>query len=198
MNGQANAEEEPKPRFLLSSGPLQADAVAAVLDELQPAAMVVRGGWGREVLEVARVHGVALLVEDDLARAVDADGVHLTEPSKVSDARAALARGHQGRLILGAAVGFSRHEAMVAGEKGADYVGFGEPCGSADEAVFELVAWWRATTILPCLAYAADTETAIRLARIGTDFIGVSSAVWDHPEGPEIAARDLSAAIATI
>lgn len=186
-------EEEAQPRFLLCTGtePVQADAVAAVLVALQPTALIVRGGSDWEGTEVAHAYGVALLAEDDVDRSLEADGIHLTDPARVSEVRAVFDRKRQDRLILGADVGLSRHDAMVAGEAGADYVAFGERDRSTDETVIDLVQWWRDLSVFPCLAYAADTDAAAKLARIGTDFIGVSAAIWDHPDGPKIAASEL-------
>ncbi|MEM7044502.1 MAG: thiamine phosphate synthase [Pseudomonadota bacterium] len=189
MNDPAIDEEEARSRFLLT-GPVRADAVAAVLDQLQPAGMIVDAGWDRQLLHVAQDYGAALLVEDDVDP--DADGVHLTDPGRVAEMRSIIDQKKH-RQILGADVGFSRHDAMVAGEAGADYVAFGERSKSADDAVFELVAWWRQVTVMPSLAYAGDAETAAKLARIGADFIGVSTAIWEHPEGSDVAAGKMAA-----
>lgn len=192
MDQPAIDEEEAAPRFLLT-GPARVDAVAAVLDPLQPAGLVVGDGWDRGLLGVVREHGVALLVEDSFDP--EADGVHLTDPGRVAAMRAELDRTSKHPLILGADVGLSRHEAMVAGEAGADYVGFAGSGEDGVEDVIELVEWWRSVTVLPCLAYAANPEAAVRLARIGTDFIGVSEAVWQHRDGPVASARELAAAL---
>ncbi len=194
MDQPAIEEEEAGSRFLLAgpgSEPLQAGAVAAVLDQLQPAGVIVRDGWDRRLLDVARGQGATLLVEDDVDP--DADGTHLTEPGRAAEIREKLDRNAGDRLILGVDVGLSRHDAMVAGEAGADYVGFGERGQPADEAVMDLIAWWREVTVVPCLGYAGDIEGAASLARIGTDFIGVEGAVWNHPDGPVTAASELAA-----
>ncbi|MEZ5935475.1 MAG: thiamine phosphate synthase [Alphaproteobacteria bacterium] len=196
MDDPAIDEEEAAPRFLLGAGPARADAVAAVVAALRPAGLIVRAGWDRGLLDVVRGHGIALLAEDDVDLAAELDGLHLSNSSRVPDMRAALDRTKANRLILGVDVGLSRHDAMVAGEEGADYVAFGQHGQSADEKVLDLISWWREVTVMPCLGYALDAETVEKLAGIGTEFIGVSSAVWDDPEGPEAAARKLSAAIA--
>ncbi len=192
MNDPAIDEEEVQPRFLLT-GPVRVDVVAAVLAALQPAGLIVGVGWDRRLLDLAREHGAALLVEDHVDP--EADGVHLTDPRRAADLRAKLDRDPDEQLILGADVRLSRHDAMVAGEAGADYVAFGDPARSADDAVVELVGWWRAVTVLPCLAHAEDAETVARLAMAGADFIGVSKAIWRNPEGSAAAARDLAAAL---
>lgn len=192
MADPAIDEEEAESRFLLT-GPVRGDAVAAVLDQLQPAALVVRDGWDRRLLDVAREQGVALLVEDDVDP--DADGVHLTDPVRVPEVRAKLDQTSADRLILGVDIGLSRHDAMVAGEADADYVAFGERAQPVNESVMDLIAWWRGVTVVPCLGYADTIEAAASLARVGTDFIGIDDVVWNHPKGPIKAAEALRAAI---
>lgn len=200
MTQPAIDEEEATPRFLLSPEPGRADAVAAVMGALRPAGMLLR--VGRASFEEGEVEGlraeaaaasVAFFVEDDVDLALDvlADGVFLGDQAVVGATRERLGDDR----ILGAAVGRSRHVAMTAGEQGADIVAFGDEGASPDEEIFELIQWWRSTTVLPCVAYAANAEEVARLAGAGTDFIAVSTAIWDHPDGPVSAAADLSAAL---
>jgi thiamine-phosphate pyrophosphorylase len=136
----------------------------------------------------------AFLIEDDvaLALALGADGVHLSDPAGVADARARLGPDR----ILGASCGRSRHAAMLAGEDGADYIAFGEH-GCALPALLELIAWWSELFVLPCLAEGAlDVGGVAPLVEAGADFIGVSGAVWDHPDGAAAGAGRIQEAIA--
>ena len=143
--------------------------------------------------EIVRSAEIAFLVGDDLdlAREVAADGVHLSDPAQVKETRVRLSADH----LLGASAGHSRHDAMNAGENGADYIAFGNPNEALTDDIIDLVPWWRSVTVLPCLAFAANADEVARLAAIGTDFIGVASAVWDHPDGPLAGAERLTAAI---
>ena len=78
---------------------------------------------------------VALVIADHwkLAERAGLDGVHLSDGSRqVKKARADLGAD----AIVGAFCGSSRHDGMVAGEMGADYVSFG-PVGGPDLAAFE-------------------------------------------------------------
>ena len=84
---------------------------------------------------------------------------------------------------------------VLAGDQGADYVAFGQPGQPLNEEILDLVAWWRDLFVLPCLAYAGNAEEAAVLAEAGTDFIGVSDAVWQDPESPAAGARRLQAVI---
>ena len=129
-----------------------------------------------EVLRSAcRRHRLSLLLRGDVAAARDggADGVHLARPEQVAAARAQLGRDG----LIGVSCGLSRHEAMVAGEAGADYVLFGslavEPAGEVED----LVAWWGELFVLPCAAAGRySLETARAMAARGADFLATQDA----------------------
>ncbi len=146
---------------------LAVDAVAGLLLDAGDAAAV------RRQVATAHAAGRAAFVVDrpDLVRSLGADGVHLNRPAEVAAARALLDRGE----LIGAACGTTRHDAMVAGEDGADYVLFGVPelaPGPGLAALEELVAWWAEVAVLPCVAAGRLTAAeAARLARAGADFI---------------------------
>jgi len=143
-------------------------------------------------------HDVAFIVNDSigLAKRLGADGVHLgQEDGTVADARAALGRDAQ----IGVTCHDSRHLAMEAAEQGADYVAFGaffptatkETKHVADPA---LLGWWRTITGIPCVAIGGITaENAKPLIEAGADFLAVSGAVWNDPEGEAAAVRKFAA-----
>lgn len=199
---QPDIDEEEASRFLLTS-PVRADAVAAVLEVLRPAGVLLRLGVMSEasagivggIRGIVQRAGVAFFVEDDvdLALQIAADGVQLSDINHVQNARERLGEDH----LIGASAGLSRHDAMTAGENGADYVTFGDQDGNLDDEIVEIVQWWRSTTVLPCLAYASNVEEVARLKGVGTDFIDISSAIWDHPDGPMAAAHLMRQAIET-
>jgi thiamine-phosphate pyrophosphorylase len=92
--------------------------------------------------------------------------------------------------LIGAACGRSRHDAMVAGEDGADYVTFG---GDA-ETVAELCAWWAELFTLPCAAdlRGTDGEGLAEMVAAGADFVALDeAAVWSHPAGAAAACEAL-------
>ncbi len=149
----------------LDPGPLLAiEAVAGLLLEGEPAVELV-----------ARIHAAgraAFLVDrTERVRPLGADGVLLGRPAEVAGARRLLDRGE----LIGAAVGASRHDAMVAGEDGADYVLFGAfgimPAGAL-ETLAAHVAWWSGIAVLPCVAAGPFVpDDARRLAAAGADFL---------------------------
>src|SRR5262249_37809937 len=83
---------------------------------------------------------------------------------------------------------------MMAGERGADYVMFGEPetDGSRPSfgAILERVGWWAELFEVPCVAYAANPDEVGLLAAAGADFVAVGSGIWDDPRGPAVAAAE--------
>jgi thiamine-phosphate pyrophosphorylase len=136
--------------------------------------------------------GAALLLDGrpEIAARTGADGAHLSGPDAL---KAALPLLKPGR-IAGAGRLHSRHDAMVAGEAGADYVMFGEPdgCGHCPSlgAVVDRVAWWAELFEIPCVAYAARLDDIEALAAAGADFIAVGEALFDDPRGVRTAAVD--------
>ena len=139
---------------------------------------------------------VAFIVNDSvsLAKRLGADGVHLGQ--KDGDPREA-------REILGPSVQIgvtchdSRHLAMEAGEKGADYVAFGAFYETTTKPSHyrpqpQLLSWWASLFEVPCVAIGGITpHNAAPLVAAGADFIAVCQAVWgkDDPAG-EVAKFD--------
>jgi thiamine-phosphate pyrophosphorylase len=161
-------------------------AAAFRLRATQPAHAVAR------VLQQICAGRIAFLLQDDLelALSLGADGVHLSDPARVRDARARLGPNR----ILGASCGHSRHAAMLAGDDGADYIAFGEVGRRPQPPLFELIGWWNELFVLPCLVEGAfDAGSFGLVAR--ADFIGVSDEVWRHPDGAAAGVRAVRQAL---
>lgn len=133
---------------------------------------------------------VAFIVNDSisLAKRLGADGVHLGQ----GDGDPREARKELGpQAQIGITCHASRHLAMEAGEAGADYVAFGAFYPTATKAVEhhaepEILGWWTTLFELPCVAIGGITaENAAPLVDAGADFLAVSGAVWNHPQGPK-------------
>lgn len=90
-----------------------------------------------------------VLVVDDAERraALQADGIHLTDTTRVRAVRAKLGDG----LVLGAECPLERHACMVAAEDGADYVAVRVTAMNPAEAE-ELLAWWHEMMTTPIVA----------------------------------------------
>ena len=164
--------------------------LSVALAAVEPAAVLVAPVAGerlnsqaaRPLLEQARQAGITALILDEveLARALDADGVHLAPPDDPQAAyRAAReALGKDG--VVGVNPGISRHSAMVMAESGADYVGFGAPAHLKDRDKArtrrdELIAWWAPIFEVPSVAFDVEIpEEAARLAAAGADFVAIA------------------------
>jgi thiamine-phosphate pyrophosphorylase len=143
-------------------------------------------------------HDAALLIEGDsqLAGRVNADGVHVPAFGEKFDQ--ALESCHPDRIVgLGGVT--MRDEAMTAGEKGADYLLFGEP--GADHVppsparTLEWISWWSEIFEVPCVGFAASLAEIGPLAAAGADFVALADAVWSDPRGPAAAIAEAMAAI---
>src|SRR6476646_8812927 len=117
--------------------------------------------------------GAALLVDGhpEIVARGGADGAHLTGIAALEDALPSLKPDR----IAGVGGLATRHDSMLAGELGADYVLFGEPDAGGQrpsaDAVAERLDWWAELFEPPCIGYAASREEAYAFARAGADFV---------------------------
>ncbi|HUV32963.1 MAG TPA: thiamine phosphate synthase [Devosiaceae bacterium] len=171
-----------------------AETLGEALDAAPVAAVLIpRGGRPdapyadaiRALVPVAQARGAAALADNDpaLARAAGADGVHMT--GGVDALKAALA-ALQPDFIVGAGAGRTRHDAMLAGEAGADYVFFGTlgPAPADDQAA-EMARWWVNTFEIPAVWFAGDGGPGDDPP--GAEFLALRGSVWDAAQGPAAA-----------
>ena len=89
---------------------------------------------------------------------------------------------------------------MAAGERGADYVLFGEPDAMGQrpsaEAIAERLQWWDELFEPPCIGFATSREEAAKFAAAGADFVLVGDFIWADPRGATAALIDAGQAIA--
>ncbi len=141
---------------LLLAGPLGEEALRAAVEVLRP---------------LAQARDVAVLLQDRAALAAETgcDGVHLSDVTALAAARQRLGAD----ALIGVGCGASRHDAITAAERGADYVAFGAPgSGPADPALLD---WWQSLMTLPCVGFGATApEDCARLAAAGADFVVVT------------------------
>jgi thiamine-phosphate pyrophosphorylase len=206
-NPQSGTEQRPACQLYLLSPPTIgsdfADRFKAVAETVSIAAFQLRlkgiddhaiARAGEGLRTICSDLDIAFIVNDSisLAKRLGADGVHLgQEDGDLSDARDVLGRDAQ----IGVTCHNSRHLAMEAGDKGADYVAFGAFYPSVTKEVkhhadIELLSWWSSMFELPCVAIGGVTvENAQPLIAAGADFIAVSGAIWSDPKG-EVAAAE--------
>jgi len=131
----------------------------------------------------------------ELVARAGADGAHLTGIAALEEALPSLKPDR----IAGLGGLATRHDSMVAGELGADYVLFGEPDAGGQrpsvDAVAERLDWWAELFEPPCIGYAASREEAYAFARAGADFVLVDEAVWADTRGATAALADIGQAL---
>lgn len=194
---------QPAPRLYLATPPvsdpaqllailpdlLMAADVAAVLLRLAPAderSMIQRV---KAVAPAIQKAGAALLLDGHytIAARAGADGANLTGLDALQEAMPTLKPDR----IAGVGGLITRHDAMVAGEAGADYVLFGEPDANGErpsaDAVFERLQWWAEVFEPPCVGFAATKEEAGLFASAGADFILLGDFIWQDARGPKAA-----------
>lgn len=199
-----------RPRLYLITPP-QIDDVPTFVDQLRAAiqggdiaSLQIRLKKGEDIdlpatREVAQAvkrictaEHIALFINDSpqLARALQVDGVHLgMDDMDIAEARELLGPD----MIIGATCKNSKHQAMIAGEAGADYVAFGafhptQTKSNTTPAEPGILTWCQMFLTLPCVAIGGVTlSNAAPLLEAGADFLAVSSGVWDHHDGPAAA-----------
>jgi len=198
----ARARREPPRLYLISELASDGQTLVCMLDTVLAAADVAavllrlpqldeRGliNLAKTAAPVVQRSGAALLLDGhpELVARAGADGAHLTGLEAV---QAALS-GLKPDRIAGAGGLKTRHDAMVAGEAGADYVMFGEPDETgrrpAFPAVLERIEWWSEVFEIPCVGFAGDADEVAALGRAGADFVALGACIWRDARGPAAA-----------
>jgi thiamine-phosphate pyrophosphorylase len=176
---------------------LAAADVAAVLLRLKstdPRGMISRV---KALAPAIQNSGAALLLDGhaELVARSGADGAHLSGIDAMQEALPALKPDR----IAGVGGLATRHDAMSAGEAGADYVLFGEPDGNGHrpsaEAIAERLQWWAELFEPPCVGFAATLDEASEFAAAGADFVLAGDLIWADPRGAAAALMDAEQAI---
>lgn len=192
------AQPRPQPRLYLVTPPiddaqafapplkaaLAAGDVAAVLLRLEPADERALINRVKALVPVTQEAGAALVIDGhaDLVARAGADGAHLAGIDVFTDALEML----KPERIAGCGGLITRHDAMLAAERDADYVMFGEPNAAGRRpsfaAIEERVAWWAEVFEAPCVAYAGALDEVAPLVKAGADFIALGDFVWGDPQ----------------
>jgi len=169
------------------------------------AAVLLRLGGADDSTLVRRAQALALLVQkrgaallldghQDIVVRSGADGAHL---AGIDQFRAAFAALKPDR-IAGCGGLKTRHDAMLAGEAGADYVMFGEPDTEQRRlsfaAILDRMVWWAELFEVPCVGYAANAEEVAPLAAAGADFVALGEWVFAQSAGRSGLAGTIAAA----
>ena len=189
--------DDPAP-LIASLPPLLAAAdVAAVLVRLKPTDQRTMISRVKALAPAIQNSGAALLIDGhvELVARAGADGAHLTGIAAMEEALPSLKPDR----IAGVGGLATRHDSMMAGELGVDYVLFGEPDARGQrpsgEAIAERLEWWAELFELPCVGFAASREEAREFASAGADFVLVGDFIWADPRGAVASLADAEQAI---
>lgn len=146
---------------------------------------------------IAHEHEIAMVIDDQfsLAARLGLDGVHLTKP----DAKQLrLVKSELDKdAIIGVFAEQSKHEGLVLGEIGCDYISFGPVTNQGLDtpiAPSELFAWWSEMIELPVIAEGNLTKDAIENLRNFVDFFALGEEVF-LSANPLLALQECLAAI---
>jgi thiamine-phosphate pyrophosphorylase len=164
--------------------------IAAVLLRLADADERTLVNRAKAIAAAVQRRDIALLLDGrvEIVGRIGADGAHLAGIEAFTTALPSLKPDR----IAGAGGLRSRHDAMLAGESGADYVMFGEPDRRGIRppfgAVEERVKWWADLVEVPCIGYAGSADEVRPLARAGADFVALGDWIWTEGTSAAVAA----------
>jgi len=172
--------------------------IAAVLLRLKPAGERDLINRIKLLAPVVQDKDIALLLDGwpELVARSGADGAHLTG----IEAFMAAVDSLKPAKIAGCGGVNSRDDAMVAGERGADYVMMGQTTAGQRrppfDAIIERIEWWADLFTVPCVGFAASLAEVAPLSAAGADFVAIGDAVWDDPRGALVALAEASRLLA--
>jgi thiamine-phosphate pyrophosphorylase len=211
---QPAEQQRPAPRLYLATPPvaeptdfaaklgdaLTGGDVAAVLLRLAPTDERTLINRVKALAPAVQSAGAALVLDGhaEVAARAGADGAHLTGIDAFTEAVGSLKPAR----IAGCGGLKTRHDAMLAAERGADYVMFGEPDAAglrpSFEAIVERLEWWAQVFEVPCVGYVASLDEIELLSAAGADFVVVGDCIWDAPGGAKGALAAASRRLAQI
>jgi thiamine-phosphate pyrophosphorylase len=207
MSSKKPPPAPPAPRLYLATPPVaDASALAPLLAELlraaDIAAVLVRLAEADDRSKINRVKALAATIQDagaallleghiELVARAGADGAHVSGIGPMQEALEQLKPDR----IVGVGGLHSRHDSMVAGEAGAEYLLFGEADAEghrpSTEAIAERLEWWAEVFETPCVGYAQTADEAELFAAAGAEFIMIEDAVWSDARGSQAALADV-------
>ncbi len=146
------------------------------------------------IVPLAQAHGAAAIIANEtrVAGRTNADGIHLDLPGGdvgVPVLQEAIEKYAPARIV-GAGGVKTRHMGLCLGETSPDYLFFGRLDGDIKDEpnpkMLALAEWWSEMVEVPgiCLGGRA-LESVIAVSRTGIDFVGLSSAIFSHENGPK-------------
>jgi thiamine-phosphate pyrophosphorylase len=138
--------------------------------------------WCEKAVPIVQAANAAAVVVDDTQGAgrAKADGIHIS--GDVTALAEAVSK-FQHRMIIGAGVANSRHDAMELGEEQPDYLFVGRLDGDNQPAPnprsLELAEWWSSMIEIPCISMGGSSvECVIEVAQAGPEFVALCAAIF--------------------
>ncbi|MEA2981886.1 MAG: thiamine-phosphate pyrophosphorylase [Alphaproteobacteria bacterium] len=172
--------------------------VAAVLLRLEPASERDLINRIKLLAPAVQSKDTALVLDGQagIAARAGADGAHLHGVAAFTAAVESLKPAR----IAGCGGLKTRDDAMAAGERGADYVMFGETENGGRrpsfEAIIERIEWWAEVFTIPCVGFAAARNEIGPIIAAGADFVAVGDGIWDDPRGAGTALAEVTGLLA--
>ena len=199
--------------YLISPSCLNINEFAILLEEVLSSGLAtcfqlrLKNIKDQEIINISKVlkpickkNDVSFILNDrlDLANIVGADGVHLGEgDGSILDARKLLGP----KAIIGVSCYNSKHLAMEAAEKGADYVAFGaffetKTKKAKTKAKISIIEDWVFISDVPCVAIGGiNPSNCHELVEAGADFIAVVGSIWNNSDSPINAIKNFKSII---
>ncbi len=152
--------------------------------------------FSQEIKKICDNNNCLFLLNDfyEVALEIGASGVHVgIDDKKISQIR----QNSPKNFVIGASCYDSKHLAMEACEQGADYISFGaffetKTKISRGKPTFEILNWASEILNFPIVAIGGiNDKNCGELVKNGADFLAVISYVWQHPQGIEVALKNL-------
>lgn len=115
----------------------------------------------------------------------EADGIFV--PSDVETMLEIKEKFHP-KKIVGFGGAKNRHNSMVAGDIGPDFMFYGKVDGDikaeAHPKNVQLAKWWSALVEIPCVVMAgSDIESVVEVSESGAEFVAVSKCIFESENG---------------
>lgn len=170
--------------ILSSDAAARTEDLIACLEKGDVAAVIWRGAPPADHVAALQQRDVAVLAESAPQGVATAglDGAHVTGLGDLKSALSALKPDR----IVGVGGLASRHDAMTAGESGADYLLFGALDGDPRDfpRTLDLLGWWVDLFEVPSVGVAGTLDEVEAIARTGADFVALAPALVAGPQGP--------------
>jgi len=152
--------------------------------------------FSQEIKKICDNNNCLFLLNDfhEIALEIRASGVHVgIDDKKILQIR----QNSPKNFVIGASCYDSKHLAMEACEQGADYISFGaffetQTKISRGKPTVEILNWASEILNFPIVAIGGiNDKNCGELIKNGADFLAVISYVWQHPQGVEVALKNL-------